>query len=144
MDRLKIELPEAPDFSCELEVRIGEVNYGRHLGNDAVLALLHEARLRFLARHGFSELEAGGASLIMIEAAVSYLSQARHTDVLRIEVSRGECEKSRFELLYRMIRSGDQAEIARARTVLAFFDYQRGRAVRMPDLFRAALWPAVS
>ena len=50
MARVKLEIPELLPFATELEVRVGDVNYGGHLGNDALLGLLHEARIRFLGK----------------------------------------------------------------------------------------------
>jgi acyl-CoA thioesterase FadM len=136
MQRLKIELPETLEFRTGMDVRIGDVNYGGHLGNAAVLVLLQEARLRFLARDGFSEKEAGGCGLIQADAAIQYLSQAFHGEALQVEVGVGESDRLGFEFLYR-IRSGrDGREIARARTGMLFYDYVRGRITRRPDVFR--------
>lgn len=56
MPRLKVKLPSNFPFSTEVRVRVGDVNYARHLSNDKVLALVHEARVRFLNHYGFTEL----------------------------------------------------------------------------------------
>lgn len=69
---MNIVLPEHILFTTRLTVQIGDINYGNHLANDAVLRLSHEVRLRWLKQHGFTELDAGGAGLIMTEAAVRY------------------------------------------------------------------------
>ena len=57
MARIKLDLPGRFPFSTELRVRITDVNYGGHMGNDALLGLLHEARVQFLAHYGLSELD---------------------------------------------------------------------------------------
>ena len=44
MPRLTIELPGHRDFTTRVTVAIGDINYGGHLGNDAVLRLAQEAR----------------------------------------------------------------------------------------------------
>ena len=49
--------------TVELPVRITDINYGQHLGNDRLFALLHEARIQFLSQWGFSEIDAGGAGV---------------------------------------------------------------------------------
>ena len=51
MARIKLDLPERFPFSTELRVRITDVNYGGHMGNDSLLGLLHEARVRFLEHY---------------------------------------------------------------------------------------------
>jgi acyl-CoA thioester hydrolase len=136
MERVKIELPAELEFSTGLDVRIGDVNYGGHLGNAAVLTLLQEGRLRFLARDGFSEKDAGGCGLIQADAVIQYLSQAFHGEALRVEVGLGESDRLGFEFLYRIRAAADGREIARARTGMLFFDYARGRVARMPEPFR--------
>ena len=52
MARIKITLPTHVDFSTEIALRIGDINYGGHLGNDAVLALVHEARVQLFVSQG--------------------------------------------------------------------------------------------
>ena len=48
MARVKLDLNGVEFvFRTELDVRITDINYGRHVGNDAMLGLLHEARLRY-------------------------------------------------------------------------------------------------
>lgn len=135
MARLKIELPASFAFATELDVRITDINYGRHLGNDALLGLLHEARLRFLASMGFSELDAGGAALIMADVAIAFRSQAFHGDRLRVEVAVAEPGRLGFDLVYRMTDASTGREVARAKTGMAFFDYEAGKPVRMPEAF---------
>jgi acyl-CoA thioesterase FadM len=44
MARIKLHLPTIIHFSTEIPVRITDVNYGGHLGNDALLWFIHEAR----------------------------------------------------------------------------------------------------
>jgi acyl-CoA thioester hydrolase len=50
MARIKIEIPEQFIFETQLKVRIGDINYGGHMGNDAVLTLAHQARIEFLEK----------------------------------------------------------------------------------------------
>ena len=48
MARIKIDLPESFSYSTLFAVRITDLNYGAHVGNDKVLSFLHEVRVRFL------------------------------------------------------------------------------------------------
>ncbi len=136
MARIKLAFPEAFQFETVLDVRISDINYGRHLGNDAVLALAHEARLRYLAANGFSEKDVGGVGLIMLDAAIVYRAQARWGDRLSVRIAVGEIGACDFDLYYRLARQDDGADIAVAKTTLAFFDYNRNRVVRTPPAFR--------
>lgn len=136
MPRVRLQLPDDFSFSTELTVRIGEINYGQHLGNDALLTLVQEARLRFLAEYGFSEMNAGGAGLIMADAVVVYRSQARHGDQLRVDVAVTDVTRTGFDMVYRIVQAGDDREVARAKTGLVFFDYESERVTGVPDVFK--------
>ncbi|MGB0167367.1 MAG: thioesterase, partial [Luteibaculum sp.] len=68
MGRIKIELPPKFQFGTEITVRVGDLNYGNHLGNDSLLALLHQARVEYIKFLGAqSELDFFGSSLIMAD-----------------------------------------------------------------------------
>lgn len=139
MARVKLDLPGVFRFETELAVRIGDVNYGRHLGNDAVLALAHEARIQFLARHGFSEADTCGLGMIMTDAVVVYKSQAFHGDVLKVQADAVDFGPCGCDFVFRFTAKSDGREIARVKTGIVFFDYAAKKIARMPDAFRAAL-----
>ncbi len=135
MARPTLDLPAEFVFHTELTVRIGDINYGQHLGNDSLLTLLQEARLRFLAGHGFSEVDAGGVGLIMTDVLVLFKSQAFYGDHLRISIQPASPEKCTFGLVYAVENVQAGREVARARTGMAFFDYAKKRIARMPEAF---------
>jgi 4-hydroxybenzoyl-CoA thioesterase len=138
--RVEIDLPERFAFATEIPVRIDDVNYGGHLANDAVLSLAHEARVRFLASRGLSELDAGdGVGIIMSDAAIVYRAEGRHGMVLRAELAFADVRSRGLDVLYRFTDVASGAEIARARTGLLCYDYRAARIARMPERLRAAL-----
>lgn len=134
MSRSSIQLPDAaPLFITSIPVQITDLNYGNHLGNDRMLALLHEARVRMLNTHGMSEMEAGGASLIMGESLVIYKGEAFYRDVLDISIWADDISAAAFDLLYRVttIRAGEEVLIAQAKTVMICFDYTARKTRRV-------------
>ncbi len=135
MARAKIEMPEHFIYSTEIPLRITDINYGGHMGNDALLSLLHEARLRFLGKYGFSEQDIGGLGIIMADSVIIYKSQAFYGDVLKIEITAGDFSKHACDLIYGVSNLKTGKEIARAKTRIAFFDYERRKTVRIPDKF---------
>ncbi len=143
MARIKLDVPPAFAFATELAVRISDVNYGNHLGNDAVLALLHEARLRFLHSRGLSEVEVGGCGLIMTDAVLVYKSQAAHGDVLLIQIAAQDLTALGCDIFYLVTNRATGAEVARAKTGLVCYDYARQKPVRAPEKFRDALASAL-
>ena len=48
MARIKIEIPGNPIYRVSVPVRITDINYGNHLGNDSMVSIIHEARMSFL------------------------------------------------------------------------------------------------
>lgn len=139
MPRLVLEPLPAYGFAVEIVVRTTDLNYGGHLGNDRLLALLHEARVAFLARHGWSELDCGGVGLIMNEAALRFAREAFAGDVLRVEVGAAEVGRAGFRLSYRATRDADGAVIALAETGLVAFDYKARRVAPLPEDVARAL-----
>ena len=136
MPRLQLSPRSAYPFSTGLVVRVTDLNYGGHLGNDRILALLQEARVAFLSEHGWSEIDCAGTGLIMTDAAVQYRGEAFAGDRLEIEVAVAEAARTGFRFFYRITRHGDQALIAVAETGMACFDYRRRRVVPLPEVVR--------
>lgn len=114
-----------------------DLNYGGHLGNDSLLSIVHEARVAFLASHGFSELDCGGVSLTMGDAAIVYQGEAYAGDDLNIEVAAGEPSASGFRLYYRLTRLSDGQKIALAETGMVCFDYKAKKIVLLPKVVEA-------
>jgi len=102
MSRTKIDLPDKFIFSTEIPIRITDINYGGHLGNDSVLSILHEARVRFLMQYGFTEFNLGGAGLIMVDAVIVYKSESYYGETLRCEIAVDDIQKHGFDFLYRL------------------------------------------
>ncbi len=138
MPRMKIDIPPHVAFHTDIPVRISDVNYGGHVGNDSILSIVHEARVRFFLNHGWTELDAGGASIIMADAAVVYRSEAFYGETLAIDISVGEIGRSSCDLFYRITEKDSGREVARVRTGIVFFDYTKRKVAEMPEAFRSA------
>ena len=139
MARIEIHLPEQVLFSTDLAIRIADINYGGHLGNDRVLALAQEVRVQWLAGHGLTELDAGGAGLILADAAVVYRAEGRHGMVLRCDLRVGELRSRSVELVYQFTDLASGQEIARVMTSVLCFDYAARKVVRLTSALRGAL-----
>lgn len=87
MARLKIEMPEEFSFSCSIPVRITDLNYGNHVGNDAFISILHEARVQFLTAKNFAELNDDGIGLILAGLEIVFKKEAFYGDVLKIKIT---------------------------------------------------------
>ena len=130
MPRVEIALPEHFAFSTELEVRVTDLNYGNHVGNDQVLGLIHEARRRYLRSLGADEIGADGLGLVIADAAVVYRAQAFYGDRLKVEVAAAEFQSRSCAFFYRV--SKNATVVAEARTGVVCFDFKAQKAMSFP------------
>ncbi len=139
MPRIKLDLPETLPFRTEMPVRITDINYGQHLGNNDLLGLLHEARLRFLRHHGFSELDVDGAGIIMADTGVVFKSEVVYGDHLVIEVGVTDIHRRGCDVVYRVTEKKTGREVAHAKTGIVFFDYEARKLLPTPAAFKRAV-----
>lgn len=129
-------MPKKFLFSTEIKVRITDMNYGGHLGNDKMLTLLHEARVDFIHFLGFEgELNIGGLGIIVTDAAIEYKSEVFHNDILKIEVGIGDFNKYGCDLFYCVTNVLSGKEVAHAKTGIAFFNYEKRKIADIPMEF---------
>jgi acyl-CoA thioesterase FadM len=134
--RIKIQIPEKFIFKTEIPIRITDINYGGHLGNDSVLSLVHEARLRFLKHLGYSESNVEGVGIIMIDAAVQYKSEGFYGDELLIEVAITDFSNLGCDFVFKLTSKNSSKEIALAKTGIVFFDYENRKTAQLPAQFK--------
>jgi acyl-CoA thioester hydrolase len=135
MNRIKVNLPVSFSFKTEIPIRITDINYGGHLGNDKILSLIQEARVRFLKELGYTEMDVEGFGIIMIDAAIQYRSEGFYGDIILIEVEAGDFDKLGFDLFYRLFNKETGKEVAIAKTGIAIFDYDKRKIVSVPEKF---------
>jgi acyl-CoA thioesterase FadM len=139
MARVTIDLPEQFPFSTDIPVRISDINYNNHLGHDSIIALIHEARVRFLNAHGFTELDIDGFGLVMTDLVVLYKAEAFYGEILTIEVAIQDFTKYGFDLVYRITNKETNTEVARAKTGVLIYDYEKREVVGVPERFRSSM-----
>ena len=136
MARIKIETPDRWLFAVSIPVRITDLNYGRHVGNDTMLALLQEARVQWLRSLGYpSELLADPVGLILVDLSVRFKSELLYGDTARVQIAVSEQSRRGFELVYLVTKENGGSEIARATTGFVFFDYAAKRLADAPAGF---------
>ena len=133
MARIQINFPEKNIFATEIKIRITDLNYGGHLGNDTMLSLLHEARVRFLKHFNYSEMDVEGVGIIMADAAIQFKTEAFYGERLKIEIAADEFTRVAFDLFYRVSCSG--RVVAISKTGIVFYDYEMNKVVSIPDKF---------
>ena len=141
--RIQLQLPDTFTFQTEIPVRITDINYGNHLGNDAILSMMHEARVQFLQSLGYTELELEGAGLIMSDTAIIYKGEGFYGDVLTVRVAATDLNKYGFDLMY-LFTNQYGKEIAHAKTGMLCFNYQTRKLMALPEKAIGPLTGSVS
>lgn len=139
VSRVRLEMPGSFLFTTEVTLRVSDINYGGHMGNDAVLSLAQEARVRFLKSHGWTELDVCGVGLIMTDAVVVYRSEAFYGDVLTIDMAVADLGEIGCDFLFRLTNKAAGKEVALVKTGIVFFDYERRKPSPVPAEFRSVL-----
>lgn len=141
MARLKINLPEKILASFSIPVRITDINYGNHVGNNAIVEIIHEARMQFLHKYNFTELDIAGSSLIMSDLLVEYKNESFYGDVLEVTLYCGEISRVAFEFFYKISTNRNEQEIVivSAKTGMVCYDYKRKKVSSLPEELKSIL-----
>lgn len=137
MSRIKLQIPQQFTFKTTIAIRISDINYGNHVGNDAVLSLIHEARVQYLANNGFTELQCGGVGLIMSDAGIEFKKEIFYGDVLTAHVTTTNFSSIGFDLYYKLETNGKDAVLAK--TGMICYDYEKKKIVQVPSQVKEKL-----
>lgn len=135
MARTKIQVPDHFRFSCSIPIRITDMNYGGHAGNDTILSIIHEARMQFLQSLGYTEMKLAGVGMIMSDAAIEFKSELFYGDTVIASVAAGEISKIGFELFYKLEKEtdGKKVLVTIAKTGMICYDYEKKKIASVPD-----------
>lgn len=125
MARIKLTMPQGCIARLEVPIRITDINYGNHLGNGAVVNILHEARMQWLHGHGYTELDVAGCGLIMADLAVEFKAEGFYGDNVQVAMACGDIGRVGFDLYYTLSvnRNGNSTLLALAKTGMVCYDY---------------------
>lgn len=138
MARNKIDIIGKLLTTVTLSVRITDINYGNHTGNNALVGLIQEVRMVWLKQYNYTELHIEGIGLIMSDLAVEFLNESFYGDRLEIQLYVGGITKKSFELLYLIttMRNDKSITIAKAKTGMVCFDYKEKQVAFIPSTLK--------
>lgn len=137
MSRVKVELPEQFLFRMEKGVALSELNYAKHLDSLAMVAILHEARLQFLADLGFTESNIFGLGMVVTDMAIDYRSESFARDRLIIDVGLGEFNKYGVDIGFKVSNVALDTIVCKAKLGVVFFDFDKHQIAEVPGAFSA-------
>lgn len=132
--RLQLDLPQAFIFQTVLTVRMSDINYGGHVGNDHMLTLMQEARIQFYNQLGFKDEVSfeGAVGQIISDAMLIYKSESFQGDQLLIQIAVTDFNKYGFDLVYLVTQNQSGKEVARGKTGIVCFDYDKRKVATIP------------
>lgn len=128
-----IDMNDNSSFCGSYKVRVGDINYGGHMGNDKALLLFHDARIHFLEERGFSEADIGGPGLIMGDAHVYFKKEVFRSDELKVYIHIEELRELSFVMHYSVKR--EEVVVMHGHTKMISFDYEKRRIAKIPTVF---------
>jgi len=137
MARLKIQFPEPTIFETELSIRMDDINYGGHVGNDRYLTIAQEARLRFFNALGYkNELNIEpDIGIIVTDASLTYQSELFYGDILMVKIAIANRNKYGFDMCYQLVNTANNKIAATAKTGIISFNYNLRKVVAFPESF---------
>jgi len=141
MARVKIVIPDNNIGSFAIPVRITDINYGNHVGNDSFVSILHEARVKWLNQYNLTELNIDGIGLIMSDLEIEFKKESFYGDIIEVQLSIGEISRIGFELYYqlRTKRHEEPVILANAKTGMVCYNYLNNEMTAIPDVLKNIL-----
>jgi acyl-CoA thioesterase FadM len=135
MSRIKIDLPPSFTFFTSIPIRITDINYGGHAGNDSFLSLIHEVRMQFLKTKGYTEMNMCGVGMIMADVGIEFRNELFYGDIVHASVTVSAVGKVSFDIYYKLEKEaeGKKILVALAKTAMVCYDYSRKKIVSIPD-----------
>lgn len=137
MARVKLNLPDHFDFKTEIVLRPTDMARDGRLGNDMLISLMNEARVKFYDDLGYREGKVAGARTVVTEAVVVYKSEGCAEDILAFEMAAADFSRTGCDLYYRVCNVRTRVEVARAKTAIHFLDAQSRKVIPVPEGFRS-------
>jgi acyl-CoA thioester hydrolase len=140
---VKHDFPEKSIFTTQITVRVSDLNYGGHVGNDTILTLMQEARVQFYNELGFkNEISFDGSiGQIITDAAIQYKSESFLGDVLTIRIALGDFNKYGFDMYYIVENKATGKNVAIGKTGIVCFDYSKRKIATIPQVLLDKLKP---
>lgn len=137
--KIKFKIPTKFHFKTKLKIRVSDLNYGGHLGNDSVLSLAHESRVRFFFELNVTERNFFNVGLIMADSAIKYKSQGYLNESIIIKISVTELRSHGFKLFYILKKNNSNIDLAHVQTSMVCYDYKKSKILQLPEDFKNSL-----
>jgi acyl-CoA thioester hydrolase len=139
MPRIKLSEQLSYEFHYTTRLEPRDINYGGHLGNDALVSLVGSARANAFHSLDLSEMDLGDGQtgIIMSDLVVNFRAEAFMFDEIVIDTHIGEFSSNSFRIFHRVTRGN--MLVALVETGLKTFNYIAREVAPVPDALLKAL-----
>lgn len=122
-------------YTHNVNVRIDDINFGKHLDTSKFSALMHDARANFLNSHHLSEGDCFGVALIVLNLQIEYRSQCFFADHLELNVYLDEVRGKKITFSKEIYNKTTGKLAARGTVLMGFFDLDKQKLTNAPQPF---------
>lgn len=133
-------------FKTEIRVRYADTDQMKVVYHGKYLEYFELGRSALIRSLGlpYSELEARGILLPVVEAFARYRRPALYDELLFVEAFVTELPKATLKIEYRVFRDGEAELLAEGYTVHSFLNASTGKPIRAPSYFIQVLEKGIS
>ena len=137
MAKIRLDEQKSYKYSTQLRARVGDINYGGHVGHVELIGLLHQARVDILTQMGLSEINLGDNKtiIIMTDIVVNYIKEIFINEEFVVEMNFDDFEDNGFRIYYRILKNGKLTSLGE--TGMATMDITTMKRSSVPREFRS-------
>jgi len=127
-------------FFHPIEVRWADVDSRRHVNNARYFTYMEQARARYFEHLGVwdgKDLDQWGS--VLAETSCTFVEPIFFGQTIRVGVRTTRIGNKSMEMRYSLQDEASGRELARGVSIQVSYDYDLGRAVRVPDRWREAI-----
>ncbi len=129
-------------FTTDIQMRFRDIDGMGHVNNAVYLSYVELARTQFYM-HQANKRTLDEIDFILARVEVDFESQATWGDQIQVAVWPSKIGNSSFTLSYEVKEKRSGRILARAKSVLVSYDYERRKSKPIPDEFRTLLQAAL-
>ena len=126
-----------PSFFIDLDVRVGDLNYGNHVGYHHYFLYFQEARMAYLKQFGYTESDIEGLGMVVADASCRYRQELLLGDRIRVHCRIPDIKAKLFVFEYTIFRG--ETVCATGTTTNLCLDRSRKKVVSVPEVFVRAV-----
>ena len=129
-------------FTTDIQMRFRDIDGMGHVNNAVYLSYVELARTQFYM-HQANKRTLDEIDFILAHVEIDFESQATWGDQIQVAVWPSKIGNSSFTLSYEVKEKQSGRILARAKSVLVSYDYERRKSKPIPDEFRTLLQAAL-